>query len=213
MKRKQRILRHYEPRIGTARENFEVLDWASAASQQGRFAVLTRNLDLGGKALLDVGCGLGDLLTYLNSLNIRVDYTGIDISEKMILAARQMHEKDGRFIQADLFDSAAAPQEEKLSGQTFDVVFCSGMFNLNLGNNSKFLSLAIARLMDLAKQYLVFNLLHARAGYHDEYYAYYDPGEVSTAIPNEGWEIRIIDDYLPNDFTVICRRAALNTLR
>ena len=129
----------------------------------------------------------------------------------MIIAARAMHE-GGRFIWADLFGSTAAGAEAELSGQTFDVVFCSGMFNLNLGNNRRFLPLAIGRLMGIAKQYLVFNLLHSRTPHQDEYYAYYDPGEVMTGIQTEGWENRVVDDYLPNDFTVLCRRAALDTL-
>jgi len=211
MKRKRKILKHYEPHIGTGRDNFEVQDWASARSQEARFAVLVRNVDLSGKTLLDVGCGLGDLLTYLNSLNMRVDYTGIDISKKMILAARAMHEGN-RFIWADLFDPAPSAGKAELSGKEFDVVFSSGMFNLNLGNNREFLPPAVARLRDFAREYLVFNLLHSRTPYQDNYYAYYDPEEVVTAIRADGWEDRVINDYLPNDFTVLCRQASVDTL-
>ena len=54
MKRTKAIRTHYEHRIGASRENFEVLDWASTASQQARFEVLVNNIDLRGKSLLDV---------------------------------------------------------------------------------------------------------------------------------------------------------------
>ena len=102
MNRKKRIHRHYKNRISPKRENYDVLDWASAESQQERFAVLTREIDVAGKSLLDVGCGLGDLWDYLKDHHLGVDYTGVDILDEMVRVAERMH-PDGRFIQADMF--------------------------------------------------------------------------------------------------------------
>jgi len=200
MSKKRNILRHYEPRIRRSRENYDVLDWASAASQQARFEVLVQNVDLDGRSLLDVGCGLGDLWAFLRARRIDVEYTGVDLSGKMIRAARR-RQGGGRFIQADVF-----AEDNPFGPRSFDVVFCSGVFNLNLGNNRRFLTGAIGALMDLAREHVVFNLLHVRAEVQPDRYAYFDPADVAAAIAKHGWDIRVLDDYLPNDFTVIARR-------
>ena len=199
MSKKKIIHSHYEPRISPGRENFEVLDWSDPAGQRARFEVLTRCVDLKGKSLLDVGCGLGDLWAFLRGENIPADYTGVDIVERMVFAARQMYPA-GAFECADVFDPHSLP------GQRFDVVFSSGAFNLDLGNNREFVPQAAARMLDLANEVVVFNLLHHRTVSRHAYCFYYDPAEVVTALKPLGCSVRVIEDYLPNDFTVICRK-------
>jgi hypothetical protein len=115
-----------------------------------------------------------------------------------VAAARQAHPA-ARFQCADVFDA------HELPGRRFDVVFCSGAFNLNLGNNREFLPQAARRLMELAREAVVFNLLHHRTTDRHGHCFYYDPAEVRAALKGLGWRVQIIEDYLPNDFTVICR--------
>ncbi|MHC4294297.1 MAG: class I SAM-dependent methyltransferase [Planctomycetota bacterium] len=206
MSRKQNILRHYERRIDAYPKNHEVVNWATAASQQIRFEVLCENVPLNGKKLLDVGCGLGDLLEFLKKRKIRTDYTGVDICPEMAAAARRRHRR-GKFFCADLFDGFEGHNGSagQFAERDFDIVFCSGTFNLNLGNNLLFLPRAIGRLMELSNECVAFNLLHDRTPHcSDEPYAYYNPGEVRAMLLPLGWSLRILDDYLPNDFTVIC---------
>jgi len=201
MDRIDAIRAHYEHRISPHRENFDVLDWASSASQRRRFRVLADHVPLAGKTLLDVGCGLGDLRAYLEERGIGVDYTGVDVLDKMIAACRSRF-GGGRFVCADTF--ADPPPEVG----RFDVVFTSGIFNLDLGNNLEFLPSAVRRLLWLADEYLVFNLLNARTSYREEGYFFYKPDDVLKILDGEPCEIRLLDDYLPNDFTVICRKEA-----
>ena len=197
MNRKKRIRRHYRPRITPRRENYDILDWASAESQRARFAVFAREIDLAGKSLLDVGSGLGDLWAYLKARGLYVDYTGVDILKDMVRVAERTH-PDARFIQADIFAS------EPFGDRQFDVVFCSGAMNLNLGNNRAFLPTAAARFWGLAREAAVFNLLHTRDAGTDETYFYHDPDDVLGLLSDLPCRIRIVDNYLPNDFTVIC---------
>ncbi len=201
MSKDRHIRDHYEPRITPERETYDILDWGSAASQRARFGALADNVDLAGKSILDVGCGLGDLLAFLADRGLETNYTGVDIVAKMIAAARQ-RQPAGRFICADLF-TAETPDE--FAGKKFDVVFCSGTFNLDLGNNRRFLPRAVGRLLELACEYVVFNLLHDRADDKYDHCAYFDPAEVLTVLHPMADDIRLIDDYLHNDFTVICR--------
>lgn len=197
--KRDEIRRHYEHRITPDRANFDVLDWASADSQHRRFDVLIRHVLLDGRTLLDVGCGLGDLYAVLRERGIPVDYTGVDILEPMVRTCRERY-GEGRFLRADVFGGEPVP------GQPFDVVFTSGVFNLNLGNNLQFLPAAVHRLLELTRSHLVFNLLHARQKTDDERYFFYRPREVLEFLEDEPCEVRILDDYLPNDFTVICRK-------
>lgn len=198
MSHRKKILSHYEHRIRPGLDGYEILDWASAASQQARFDVLADQVDLANRSLLDVGCGVGDLWAYLHSAGLAVRYTGVDISEKMIAEARRRHPQ-AEFLCGDPFADGV------LAGQMFDVVFCSGIFNLNLGNNRVFLPQAVGRLMTHVRERLVFNLLHVRAPWQEPTYAYYDPHEVLDTLGAMGLAACMIDDYLPNDFTVVCR--------
>jgi len=199
---KERDIRvHYEHRITEDRPNYDVLDWASAESQITRFVVLAENVDLAGKSLLDVGCGLGDLLAFCKKLGIEADYTGVDLLETMVRAAQERH-PDGRFIQADIFRSD--PFDER----KFDVVFCSGALNLNLGNNREFLPVAVSRMLWFSRRHVVLNLLRKQPGFHDRTYFCHDPDDVRELLRPLPCEIRILQDYLPNDFTIFCRKTA-----
>ncbi len=197
--RRERIRRHYEPRISPLREHHEILDWATADSQRARFAVLVDNLDLAGRSLLDVGCGLGDLWAYLKQRDVAVEYTGVDLLEGMAARARELH-PDGRFVCADIF--AANP----FGPEAFDVVFASGTFNLKLGNDREFLAVALERLFELSRRHVVFNLLHVRARQRFGHCCYHDPADVQELLKRYACRVRLLDDYLFNDFTLICEK-------
>ena len=196
--RVQAIREHYEPRIAPDRPHYDILDWASPLTQEARFRVLADNVSLHGKSLLDVGCGLGDLREYLVRRGIDADYTGVDVSGKMVQAALD-RQPGGRFLQADLFDGRGP-----FPDAGFDVVYCSGIFNLDLGNNVEFVPQAVEVFLRLARQCVVCNMLHKRAGAGDGTYFFFEPAEVLPRLRQLTPQVRLIDDYLPNDFTVIC---------
>lgn len=200
MAHRKRIIRaHYEPRLRSGLAPHAVLDWRSREGQLARIRTLCRNVDLAGKSLLDLGCGLGDLWGHLRDCGIAADYTGVDLLERMVEAARQRH-PGARLLCADVFEEGVFEPE------SFDVVFASGAFNLNLGNNEAFLESAIPRLRELAREAVVFNLLHHRRRDDDDRYFYYDPGRVAALLARHGCQVELLDDYLPEDFTVLCRK-------
>ena len=196
---KDRIRKHYEPLIGADVPGFRTADWSDALAQQIRFAVLGDNVELAGRSLLDVGCGTGDLWAFLGARDIATDYLGVDLVDKAIAEARRRH-PDGRFETVDVFQPGGFPAE------SFDVVFSSGAFNLDFGNSREFLPVAIARLVELSREVTAFNLLHARAASTYSHCFYWQPEEVRKMLADFCERVEIIDDYLMNDFTVICRK-------
>jgi len=209
---KDRIRRYYEPLVGDDVPGFRTADWSDALAQQIRFAVLGDNVELTGRRLLDVGCGTGDLWAFLLDRDIATDYLGVDLVDKVIAEARRRH-PDGRFETVDVFAPCGfAPESfdvfrpDTFAPESFDVVFSSGAFNLDLGNNREFLPFAIARLIELSREVTAFNLLHARASSMYSHCFYWQPAEVRKMLADFCGQVEIIDDYLMNDFTVICRK-------
>ena len=207
-------------------DNYKILGWESRQAQYARFAAFAKNVDLNGKAVLDVGCGLGDLFHFLTSgLGLSVNYVGIDISERMIETAKGQLEilrENGlklpaenkstvRFLTADVFaddfvnalDFSAL--EESSAG--FDWIYASGIFNLNLGNNFEFLKKAFVRFMELGKSGFVCSMLNERSSDKESPYFYYNPKQVCSFAKDAGAKsVRIIDDYLENYFTVFAEK-------
>ncbi|MFA4944014.1 MAG: class I SAM-dependent methyltransferase [Lentisphaeria bacterium] len=206
MSRRQRIFDHYGPRVHPERPSHEILDWASAEAQHARFDALIRALRPLAAAspepltLLDVGCGLADLFTHLRRAGLAVAYTGCDITPGVLAEARR-RQPAAQLVHGDPFSEALFPPA------AFAVVYASGVFNLDLGNNHDFLAEAVPRLFQLARRLLAINLLHVRSPHHYPHCHYYDPETVRARFATLPCTIRLDDSYLPNDFTLLFERA------
>ena len=205
MNAEEKMKQHYYPRLEKYRETHEILDWENRKAQFARFRVLIENVNLEGKTVLDVGCGCGDLFDMLNDEGISTRYTGIDILEGMVEKARELH-SDGRFLCGDIFRDSSACEE------SYDVVFTSGIFNLNLGNNMEFFLSAVTRFSEIAREYLVLNLLDESSPDRDNRYFYFNPEDTAIKIEKHGWDVKIIKGYLDNDFTLVCRRIKIREI-
>jgi len=133
---------------------------------------------------------------------VNVQYTGVDVLESMIECAKRKNLK-ADFYCVDTFKNNTFKKE------TFDVVFASGIFNINLGNNKEFLYEALKLFTYLSREAVAFNLLNVKSPNKENRYYYFHPSEVLELlekIPWEGKKVKVIDNYLPNDFTVILYR-------
>lgn len=202
MKKLQIIQKYYENNMLNGDAEYKILGWESEEAQRLRFDMLLNGTELEGKRLLDVGCGTGNLLEYINSKGINVKYTGVDILEPMIKIATGKKLK-GNFYHADIF------KDNIFKGKSFDIIYSSGIFNLNLGNNRTFLHDAIGLFLGLASEAVVFNLLHVASPDREDKYFYFHPDEIKEILADYSdaiKEVEIIEAYLKNDFTVICRK-------
>lgn len=202
MKKLDIIKTYYDNNMSKGLPEYGILGWESEEAQRLRFDMLLSSVDLDGKKLLDVGCGTGNLLEHINSKGLKVDYTGVDILEKMIdIAAGK--KLNGVFMHLDIF------KNNIFGSNSFDVVYTSGIFNLNLGNNREFLKNALELFMDISRDAVVFNLLHVGSPDREDKYFYFRPDEVRDMLEpyvDRLSEVRFIEAYLKNDFTVMLRK-------
>jgi SAM-dependent methyltransferase len=198
MKQQEDVTRsYYRPRFCKFKENHEVQGWEDRDSQLKRFQVFLDSVDVVGKSILDVGCGLGDLLAFLKDRDIAADYTGVDILPEMVRSAKDHHPGEA-FHCCNIFE------DNPFAKDSYDYIFCGGIFNLCMGDNLSFLRHALEVFFQVAREAVVFNLLSHTSPDQEDGYAYYDPKEVKAIVLSLGVEPEIIQGYLPNDFTVIC---------
>ncbi len=196
------IKTYYEENMVKGLPEYGILGWESEEAQRLRFDMLLSSVNLEGKTLLDVGCGTGNLLEYIKSKGINVSYTGVDILEMMIKQARNK-QLDADFYHIDIF------KNNIFNDGSFDVIYASGIFNLNLGNNRTFLINALKLFFRLSSEAVVFNLLHCASPDREDEYFYFHPDEISeiiTGFSNIIDRVEFVEAYLKNDFTVVCTR-------
>lgn len=199
MKKKELIKSYYAPKIFANTTDSAKLGWESDEAQKLRFSVLADNIDLDGKSLLDVGCGLGNLFGYLAERKINVKYSGVDLLEEMVACAK-VKCPEAEFFCDDIFEGQFAESHK------YDVIYSSGIFNLNLVNNFEFLEKALRMFISMARSAVVISLLSDRSDSKEPEYFYYNPKDISEIISKllvKPRETIFIDSYLKNDFTVI----------
>lgn len=129
----ERLTREYGASLSTHGVTPGGVQWPNASDLATRYEVLLSPLNLAGGGahpvrLLDLGCGPGFLLDYLqtNGLLERVDYLGVDVTEATMGHARARW-PDHRF---ELRDVRLHP----LPAASFDYAIICGVFNVRYSN-------------------------------------------------------------------------------
>ncbi len=176
------------------------VDWGSRASQEARFSVLATIGDLRGCKLLDVGCGQGDLLAWLELQGIDCDYRGIDLSPEMIALARRRFPKRS-FEVANLL-------EQEPPFERCDYVLASGIFYLRREAPEEYLRSMIECMFAHCTRGVAFNSLSAwgeELAFDDEFRA--DPYLTLVTASSITERLALRHDYHPRDFTIFMHRA------
>lgn len=143
--------------------------------------------------ILDVGCGVGHLIDYLNVSLKRELYTGIDCIEETIEAAKELH-PDHNFECIELKDYK----------KKHDYVIACGSFNYNTGNNAAEIKNNIKHMYELANKGISFNLMSTSVPYDKRKpdLFYYDPIHITHYIYMYYKKITLITNYADDDFTI-----------
>jgi SAM-dependent methyltransferase len=185
---------HFVPLLEKHGNSHQSLDWGSENGQQLRFNVLLEPFFQKKKirTLLDVGCGLAHLYTYLKEQNQDIEYSGIDAVEQMIQNAKLRH--------PEIKDSLQVSTLSEVSSKKYDLVIASGIFFL--GCDKTRMENEIKKMFDMCEVGISFNSLSSWTDQKDEGEFYADPSAVLDYCRTLTKRCIIRHDYMPHDFTV-----------
>jgi 2-polyprenyl-3-methyl-5-hydroxy-6-metoxy-1,4-benzoquinol methylase len=124
-------------------------------------------------SMLDVGCGWGGLLRRANSLNVALNYTGIDVVESMILHGRSEF-PNAIFIHGDIFD---LPEEN-----IYDFVVCNGILtqkhDISIPEMERHAKRLVRKMFELCRHGIAFNMMSTRVNFMASNLYYQNPIEL-----------------------------------
>lgn len=187
--------------------SYRSLGWQAHENQIARFHVFEHIFGIAGRgrdfSVLDIGCGFGDFFGHLKKRGYRFSYTGYDIAERVVQAAKKKHPG----VKFEVKDILNDPRPER-----FDFVFSSGVFNIRFLEEEEHLELVKAmllRMFEIAKVGVGANFLSSGAVYYiseedlnSGIYYYFKPEEIIKYCRSFCSRFTLRHDYNPGDFTV-----------
>ena len=184
----QKLGKHYQDTFETHGPNSQGVDWGPDESKlalryQQMLNVVKENNALETAEtikILDIGCGYGGLLTYLQNNNHNIEYTGIDLAGNMIDWAKK-NNKSGKFISGDIFNYEFT--------EKFDYIVCNGILTQKLdvsgGDMDIFAMNLIKRMFALCTKGVAFNMMTTKVNFFSNNLYYKNPAELFAWCINE----------------------------
>lgn len=192
---KKEIINIYETRLRKYGDSVRTMGWRDKEQQCLRFKILAEIGDLNGTRILDVGCGFGDFYEFLIKRSIKVDYTGYDISHRIIEVAKSKHpEIKSKFKVKDIL--------RERTNERFDYVMESGILNRRISDNIKYAKKIIARMFELCKIGVAVNMMTNYVDYKEDSLYYYSPEEMFKFCKSLTKGVVLRHDYPLYEFTL-----------
>jgi 2-polyprenyl-3-methyl-5-hydroxy-6-metoxy-1,4-benzoquinol methylase len=123
-------------------------------------------------SILDVGSGLGNLLSFIRRRKLKSKYTGIDFLEEFIKISKKKHhnDKNSKFFKFNIL-------KQKIK-KKYDWVILSGTFNDKYKDSSKDMLRIIFKMFSSCKKGIIFNSLSKNVDYEDKKLFYSHPDKV-----------------------------------
>jgi len=172
------------------------LGWGGGASRQDlRFKSLTE-IGVGPQdSVADIGCGFGDMYSYLQKQGYSGHYCGIDINPLLVEEAQKQHQS-ATFRCQDILET---PVEE-----TYDWVLASGVFNAKLKHEDHmaYVLNMIANMYKVANKGVAIDFMTTYVDYQQEGSFHLNPAEAIkiSKLHSRYGVVRM--DYLPYEFAL-----------
>lgn len=141
-----------------------------------RYYELLKHFNLSNRqALLDVGCGFGDLYQFCKDyFNINLDYTGIDYCTEFVETAKRRYSDQCTLIQGDFLGAEDLGQ--------YDYCVTSGIFNISNSNDdnaeSGYLYSVVRKMFESCSIAVSFNFVTDKVNYKNTGVSYYSPARI-----------------------------------
>lgn len=190
------IVKLYEDRYSKHGDNYKTVGWGSKTDQILRFDMLCRGLNLEGRRILDVGCGLGDLVAFIdNKTNGNFSYTGIDLTSSLIESAKK------KFKQPNVH-FACCDVSTFTENKNFDIALLSGALNFKIDDNIGYSQSIISKLFKLTKETVSVNFLSSYVDYQEDKNFHHSPEEVFHYAKSLSKWVNLYHDYPLWEFTM-----------
>lgn len=198
------VASYYSEKLAQHGETPRGVDWNGEESQALRFAQLCKIVAKRDVfSLNDLGCGYGALLEFVADKYQDFSYLGVDVSEDMVLAAKQRYQgnANARFI------TSAEP------GDDADYGVASGIFNVRLGRSDAEWRDHLEATLDLLDRTSRFGFaFNCLTSYSDEdkkrdYLYYADPCLLFDLCKRRySRQVALLHDYGLYEFTILVRK-------
>jgi SAM-dependent methyltransferase len=228
---KQQVADYYSDKVKIHGATAHGVDWNSTESQWLRFEQLLSGFslkpDTSSFSLNDYGCGVGEMLRYLSSHNLRCQYRGYDLSEEMLTVAQTQTLPDLTYShrEGELNRSSrnatceASPLSEDsirfILGEEMeaaDYTVASGIFNVCLDRPhpewEAHIKTCLSRMREASRTGFSFNMLtsYSDAPLQKDYLYYANPGEWFDYCKRHfSRNVALIHDYDLYEFTIRVR--------
>jgi SAM-dependent methyltransferase len=196
------IQRLYEERHSRMGRHIKTVGWSSKDDQTLRFEMLFRGIDPRGKRILDVGCGLGDMIPFLDQLTGGdYDYLGTDLSPALAADARSTFSGERRqFLAGDIVEM------EELA--PVDLVVMSGALNFRIEDNVAYAKTLMRKMFSLARETASMNFLTSHVDFQDPKNFHHSPSALFEFAKSLTRWVTLYHDYPLWEFTLqLFRRA------
>ncbi|RME41926.1 MAG: class I SAM-dependent methyltransferase [Caldilineae bacterium] len=185
-------------RLARTVSGVERVGWLDPLQQAVQFEVLLSLTIAPDASVLDVGCGVGDLLAALEARGFAGCYTGVDLLPAFVAEARTRfaHRPRTRFVVGDIL-TLTLPQH--------DFVFASGLFDYRTGDMPARFEQTIVRLEGWARCALAWNGYYRLPPRRPDMWAV-EPATVAALCRRLSpfWQFRA--DYAPGHYTAFLYR-------
>jgi trans-aconitate methyltransferase len=149
--------------------------------------------DMSKTSICDVGCGYGDLATYLSTRFEGFSYTGLDITPLFLERARQLHPAH-EFLCADI-------AEEEFN-RRFDYFLVSGAMNFRVDDNMALTTGMLRKMFELADKGVAVNFLSTYVNYEKPHNFHHGPEEMFAFARTLTRRVALRHDYPLWEFTL-----------
>lgn len=184
------VARYYRQLVGTHGLAPQALDERENQKVSTFYDHLFQDVPLSGPlSVLDIGCGLGDLIVYLKQRNVVIDqYLGIDLLDVFIQEARHQHGKGYQFQRVNFISPAFMPR------QRFAVVVNLGCMVSRVIAYESYVRYTCTKMMALATDAVLFNVITSAESSAGNYQRASQIGQI-TSLPRQRL-IHILDDVV-----------------
>ncbi|WKD24683.1 class I SAM-dependent methyltransferase [Pseudoalteromonas sp. KG3] len=149
-------------------DSHKAVQHVSKEAQNVRFDIFLKLISKKSK-VIDLGCGLADMLIYFRENGFQGEYLGYDLVPEFIESAKNKFANDQKaeFAVFDIY------QDDIAKG--YDHILISGVFNNKMSDNLAFLDFTIAKSFSSARKSVVFNALSTYVDFFDDSLFYVSP--------------------------------------